>query len=274
MSKVKVFRLLGIICLLIFLAYFLMNSTNMINKSTDTFMVENGTLSYEEPAEGYIIRDEKLLKGYNYSIGLNHIVTYGSRVSKGEDVFRYYSNNEEEINKQLEDLDKKIDEALQNSQKGIIPIDITNLENEIENVLDNLYQANDTRVINEYKKKLNTYVVKKAEIAGEKSEAGSYIRTLIDQRKALSNQLTDNSETIVTQTPGIISYRVDGLEEVLILNNNDFSYLTTELLDGFRLNVGTSIPESKEAGKIVNNFECYIACPINTEKSEIVKVRR
>ncbi len=268
-------KLIGIICLIAFLIYFLFDSTHLISKSTDTFMVENGTLSYEESAEGYIIRDEKVLKGNNYSNGLSQIVTDGSRVSKGESIFRYYSNNENEINKQLETLDKQIDEALQNNKDNILPsIDVTNLENEIKDVLDNLYQENDMQIINEYKKKLNSYVVKKAEIAGETSEAGSYIHGLIEQRKALSNQLTSNSETIVSDVAGIVSYRVDGLEEILTVNNGDFSYLNTKLLNSFKLNVGTTIPESKEAGKIVNNFECYIACPINTENSDVAEVRK
>lgn len=266
---------MGVICLIAILVYFLFNSTNLIDKSTDTFMVENGTLSYEESADGYIIRDEKILKGNNYANGLSQIITDGSRVSKGEAVFRYYSSNEDEINSQIAELDKQIDDALESNQNNILPtIDSTNLENEIKKVLSDLYEENNIQLINEYKKRLNSYVVKKAEISGENSEAGSYIRTLIEQRKNLSNQLTNNSETIVTDTAGIISYRVDGLEDILTLNNGDFSYLSKELLDSFNLNVGSAIPESKEAGKIVNNFECYIACPINTENSETAEVRK
>ena len=69
---------------------------------------------------------------------------------------------------------------------------------------------------------------------------------------------------------GIVSYRVDGLEE--ILKSDDFSYLSTELLNDFKLSVGSSIPESKENGKVVNNFKCYIACSMNTENSEVAEV--
>ena len=61
---------------------------------------------------GYIIRDEEVLNGENSSNGLTQIVTEGTRVSKNEPVFRYYSNNEEEITKQIEELDKQIDEEL------------------------------------------------------------------------------------------------------------------------------------------------------------------
>lgn len=44
------------------------------------------------------------------------------------------------------------------------------------------------------------------------------------------------------------------------------------MLNDLDLNIGSSIPENKEIGKIINNYECYIACPINTEKSETAEI--
>ena len=104
------------------------------------------------------------------------------------------------------------------------------------------------------------------------SPEGSTVRNLVESRMALSNQLTNDSETIYSPKPGIISYKVDGLEDQIKLNGEDFNYINSELLDGLKLNVCSSIPESKEAGKIVNNYNCYIACPMNTENSEVAEV--
>ena len=67
-----------------------------------------------------------------------------------------------------------------------------------------------------------------------------------------------------------MSYRVDGCEE--ILGTDDFSYLNKNLLDSLDISVGTTIAQSTECGKVYNNFGCYIACPINTEKAMEVKV--
>ena len=271
-QKKRLFKLIGVICLIIFLVYFLLNISNIIGTNTDTFLVEEGTLSYEEEAEGYIIRDETVLQGTNSSNGISQIVSEGSRVAKGQSVFRYYLGDEEEINAQIEELDNQIDEALQNSQDSITSADVTSIETEMKNILNELYKTNSLQEIEEYKKSLSSYATKKAEIAGELSPAGSYIQELISQRQALSEQLTSNSETIVTDKAGVISYRVDGLEDVLTVNDGDFSYLSTELLESFDLNVGVSIPESQEAGKIIDNYYCYIACPISTENSEVATV--
>jgi hypothetical protein len=249
-GKQKLLKIL--IYILIFLGFmiFLLNITNFINKSADTFMVENGTLSYEEEAEGYIIREETVLKGNNYSNGLSQIVSEGTRVAKNESVFRYYSDKEEEITKQIEELDKQIDEALETNKKYINSTsDIINLETEIKNILDKMYEENNCLEIDEYEKKINAYIVKKAEIAGDLSPAGSYIKSLVEQRTALSQKLTADSETVTAPSAGVISYRVDGLEDVLTYNNQDFSYLTFDLLEGLELNAGATIPESKESRK-------------------------
>ena len=53
---------------------------------------------------------------------------------------------------------------------------------------------------------------------------------------------------------------------------NNFDYLSSEFLGKLNTKTGAIISSSNEKGKVVNNFECYIACPINTEKSSSVKV--
>jgi hypothetical protein len=47
-SKKRLIKIICIVFIIVLLMYFLLNCTNLINKTTDTFMVENGTLSYEE----------------------------------------------------------------------------------------------------------------------------------------------------------------------------------------------------------------------------------
>ena len=70
----------------------------------------------------------------------------------------------------------------------------------------------------------------------------------------------------------MVSYRVDGLEDTFKVNDGNFDYINKKFLEGLKLNSGSSIPESKESGKIVNNYVCYIACPISTENSEVAEV--
>lgn len=52
----------------------------------------------------------------------------------------------------------------------------------------------------------------------------------------------------------------------------DFSYLSTEFLESLDTKSSGIISTSNEKGKIVNNFECYIACPMDTEKASTAKI--
>lgn len=258
--------------LIIAIAFFvLFNIKKLIDRSTETFMIENGALSFEEEAEGYIIRDEVVLQGENAQNGLSQIVTECTRVAKNEAVFRYYSNNEDDINNQIAEIDKQIDKALLENTEKKYSADINNLENNIKSELNLLYQENSLQAINEYKKKINNYAIKKGEIASENTD-NEELKNLVATRNSLSEQLTSDSETIRAPYPGLVSYRVDGLEDTFKVNDGNFDYINKKFLEDLKLNSGSSIPESKESGKLVNNYVCYIACPISSENSEVAEV--
>lgn len=263
-------RIIGVLILILVLIILVFNCTKLIQQSTDIFVVENGSLSYEETVQGYIIRDEEVLKGDNYKNGMIQIKTEGEKVSSGESIFRYYSSGEEELNNKIQQLDVKINEALEQNGTNLLDIDVISLEKKIQIVLDELNGVNDLKKQDEYLKQIDSHITKKASIAGDLSPAGSYVKELINQRTSLKEQLDQNSEIIKSKMSGVISYRVDGYEE--ILGSKDLSYLNTNLLNSFNIDVGNTIPQNSESGKIFNNFFCYIACPVSSEKSMETKV--
>ena len=249
---------------IIILIYFVYSIIQLIKQPTDVIAIENGNLSEEENAVGYVIREETVLQGNNYKNGMVQIKAEGEKVAKGDPVFRYYSNNEETLIKKIQELDIKIQEAMEN-EKSIYSGDIKLLETQIQEKLIELETLNDIQKISEYKKDINTKITKKAKIAGERSPQGSYIRKLIDERSSYENTLNSGSEYINATSSGIVSYRVDGLEGVL--TPDSFSSLNTKLLQDLKLKTGEIVSSSGENGKIINNFEGYIATTINSEKS-------
>lgn len=68
-------------------------------KSIRYIFIEKGKIYEEENAIGYIIRDEKVVKGENYKNGILQIKAEGEKVAKGEAIFRYYSNKEDNLTK-------------------------------------------------------------------------------------------------------------------------------------------------------------------------------
>lgn len=266
-GKLNKIKVIGTLFFMVACIFFVTCSTQILKQPNDIFIVEKGSISYEEGTEAYILRDETVLQGENYKNGMVQIASENERVAKGEKVFRYYSDGEEDLIEQISELDTKINEAIANSGLKSLSSasDIVNLESQIESNLENMYRINEIQKIQEYKKKIENFMSKKAQISGEASPEGSEVKNLIEQRSALEKTVYSSSELITTDRAGLVSYKVDGLEEILKVDN--FSYLNKELLDSFDLKVGAVIPQSAEKGKIVNNYECYIAVCMNTERA-------
>ena len=88
-------------CITIYIVYMVIN---LVRDPTDTVFVENGKIQEEEQAVGYIVRNETVLKGENYKNGIEQIKTEGEKVAKDEKIFRYFSNNEENLVEKIEEF--------------------------------------------------------------------------------------------------------------------------------------------------------------------------
>ncbi len=89
------------------------------------------------------------------------------------------------------------------------------------------------------------------------SPAGSYLKKLVDERRKYENSLNSGAEYVTATRSGVVSYKVDGLEEML--NTKDFGKMTKEFLVRFKFENRSSCYTSEESGKIIDNYECYIA---------------
>ena len=243
-----------IIAIVIYAGYM---AWKLLANPTDVFLVEEGSISQEQRTEGYIIRDETKVQGNNYKNGMVQIKAEGEKCAKDENIFRYYTTGEEELIDKIQELDEKIDEAQKNDTSSIYYGDIKLLDEEIDMRLLEISRNNDIQKISEYKKEIEDYIAKKTDIVGENSEAGSYLSNLIQERKNYENQLNSGSEYIKAPMSGVVSYKVDGLEDVL--TPDDFSSYNRSFFESLNLKTGQTIATNTEAGKVVNNYECYIA---------------
>ncbi len=262
-------KVLMVILFIIFM-YILYAIYLLIKDPTDVFTVEEGTVSLEETAVGYVIRNETVIKGQNYKNGMIQIASEGQRVAKGENVFRYYSKNENSLVEKIQKLDEEIQLALSNETGLESSPDIKQIEKEIDEKTEELSNLTDIQKIEEYKKQVSKLITKKAEMVGDLSASGSYIKKLIKERSEYENELNSGAEYITASESGMISYKVDGLEDVL--TPKDFSNITKQKLEELNLKTGKIIASSEESGKIINNFECYIATIINNRQDEQIEV--
>ena len=69
----------------------------------------------------------------------------------------------------------------------------------------------------------------------------------------------------------MVSYKVDGLEEELSPQN--FANINKKQLESYKLKTGQMVSTSSEAGKIVNNYKCYILAFLNSEEAHNASLR-
>ncbi|MBO6233018.1 MAG: hypothetical protein J6N78_03040, partial [Clostridia bacterium] len=258
------------IALVLIIIYVLYAIFLLTNEKSRVFTIEKSKLYLEETNTGYVIRNEKVVKGENYKNGMEQIKTEGEKVSVKESVFRYYSQNEDDLKQKILELDGQIQKVMQESENISSFLDVKNIENQIDEKVSELNKLTDNSKINEFKKEINELVYKKAKMVGENSKQGSFLKDLINQRANLEASLNSGAEYVKAPMSGIVSYRVDGLEETLTPNNLDT--LTGEYLNNLNLKTGKIVATNDEAGKIIDNFTCYIATISKSEQAKQAKV--
>ena len=274
--KMLLLKIIIILIAILIIAYIIFEVGNLLLQPTDIVTVENGKISSETSTEGYIIREETVLKGENYKNGMSQIKAEGEKISVNENAFRYYTKDEESLNNKIKELDNKIAEA-QSEENNIFSSDVKVIENEIENKINQMNNVRDAQKLQEYKGEIEELIKKKTKIIGELSPTGSYMKNLIQKRSEYEKQLNSGSEYMKAQNSGVVSYKVDGLEEKL--NVNSLDNITEEFLNKLNLKTGQIIPSSNESGKIVNNYYCYIATVLKNndtqklEEGKYVKIR-
>lgn len=265
-NYIKIIILFLITILIIYVTYVLIN---LIIKPTDKYYVNIGTIYIEENQEGYIIREEIIIKNENIKNSILQIKTQGEKVAKGLPIFRYYKFDEKEIKNNINEINKNIQKILL-SNTDVFSSDIKALEKQIENKLYSFKAKNDIQEIIEYKKDINNCLIKKAQIEVEIRKEDSQIKELMKQKTAAENELKENTEYIIAPISGIISYRIDGNEEIfktislIDLNKNSFKNLN--------LKTGQIVATSNKMAKIVNNFEAYIVVIMNSVQAQESKI--
>lgn len=260
-----------VLLILVIIILYISNSVvNLIKRPTETVFVNEGVLSKEETEIGYIIRDEEVVKGDNFKNGMEQIVDEGQKVANDESIFRYYSEGEDGIKDKIAKLDSEIEKEIDESEDSLFTTDIKMLDTQISEKLYHIDNISDMQKLQESKKNIEEYITKKAEIAGELSPKGSHLKELINERNDYQRSLTEESEYITAPRSGILSYRVDGLEDTL--TTDDFSTYNKEFLSNLNLKTGQIISTNYEEGKIVSSFECYIVATCNSDEARNAKI--
>lgn len=250
-------NILAVISGLAIIVYVMYTVILLLYKPTDIFMVEYGELSINELVQGYVIRNEDVISGNDNGNGIEQIILEGKKAAKNEPIFRYYSENEQWLIDKIQKLDQEIQAAIP-SENSIYTIDSKILDDEIDKNIRLLSTLTKTSEIQEYKKKIEEVISKKARILGENSAAGSELNNLIEERKKYEEELNANGEYINSNSSGLVSYKIDGFETELLASEDYFSSFTVEYFENLEIEAVQSIPVSTKSAKIIDNSIAYI----------------
>lgn len=227
-----------------------------------------GKLSDEEQVDGIIIRSEEVLnveKGQK----IQKIKENNEKVSKNEIVAKVSTQNEQDIMKKIEEVNKKIEQALSENQINVNSSQNITINEKIERVLAHVSDTNFQSKIEEYDKEIKNSLYEKAKISGELTKEGSKLKNLIKEKENLEATLNSNTKNVISTSAGNISYIVDGYEQKLKADN--FEYLTEDILKNVDIKRGTVLSVSDNKAKIIKDFNTYIACIVKRDRLKDVK---
>lgn len=223
----KVFSRLFIIIIVLF--YLLSRMPPFFSQATNkTYVAEYGKIEAVVSTEGYIVRDEKVIK----HLGEGEIVLLteeGKKVRKGQKLATLHFNDlDEKTSKDLEIINLRI-ESIKDKQTEQQPFhkDIEKIESDIaaaSREIQQFIKDGEYEKVYPLKENLSLLIEKKSIITGEKSFSGKNLEQLEQQRKSLQEKVSASEEAIYSEFPGIVAVGSDGLEDLLTLNNlEDFT---------------------------------------------------
>lgn len=260
-------RKLAIISI-VFLVFILIYFVQELKGANISFTVKRGRFAEEETVRAICIRKEEVL-GDEGNKRLEKITSEGTRVAKGDDVFRYYSNDETAIIKKIDDINNEINRYL-NTQK----INLNSRENQVINeqirkIIDDSLKENSQERLKDNLNNINVKLKEKAK-DGEIFRNDENIKKLNAEKTRLEEGLTKNTKKIKAPFAGIVSYKIDGFENKL--NSSKVDALSSEDIKEVDVKPGIQIATSETNGKVVDNFIMYLAVESTNKEMKGKKV--
>jgi len=198
--------------------------------------VKYGEITSWDQCEGLVIRQEKAYTTPDYG-KVEFFVSKGQLVNKDELLAVVYKDGyDHKLIDNLYNTKQKIwDYQNKNIVQEIMDSDFDKIEEDIDSIVytmqysihkDELYD------MEKYENQLRGLLDRKKEILDKKESASNYLEQLYSQEEEIENQLKEWKVEITAPESGIISFELDGLEN--IITPNDIDYFTAEQYLAFK----------------------------------------
>ena len=248
------------------LIYFIFRSVPTLYASTlKTTLVEEGFIEDIASSNGVLIKNEKVYRAG----GEGKATLYkkeGEKVKVGTLIasISLVSDNSA-LKEELNGINKKIDslEKVNKNREDIKNDKDKNLKT-IDGVIDQIQKDS---MSGEYanvpilKEELNSQLGKKKDISGDNTLVNNSLENLKERKKELEKEISNNTIKYFSQESGIISYKLDGLEEIYSEKKID-SYTIDDVkkIQGnvIKVDNGNLVKAGDPILKIMDNFNWYL----------------
>lgn len=269
MKKRKKFSSLYIF-LILFLAIITSYIFRYIFLNVDTEIVKYGEMENFFEAKGIIVRNE-----WTYSFAGNteviNKVGEGERVPFGKTIAEIVKGEElqKDLQVRISKLNERINE-IENStdDNALFQKDNEKLNESIEEkigYIKKLSSEGDLEKVSELKDELSSDLYKKSLVSGDNSFSGRNLEQLKREKSQLEELYNTNMDTIIANSSGIVSFKLDGLEQSL--NPGNIEKFSIEDVKNI-VNSLSSVKNQEEklkGIKVIDNFTWYI-CTVVEDK--------
>lgn len=265
--KIRNFIVIGIFVLLI-----AKSAYGMIVKNPKTILPKEDKYVVSIKADSVIIKDESIYD-IDGSIELNPEIEEGKKVSLGLEVGKSSIVKDiQSLNEELEELNKAIDLLNnKNTESKLFSSDKENLEISQYDLIGEIQtkiNGKDYSGINELKKQILFNDDKLSDVSMDDTLLSQSLQSLNSRRNIIVSEINNNSVIYYTQEAGVISFEIDGYENIFIPKEfENYSYEKLNIPESNEKKINT-VREDKpfNSYKIINSFSWYLAAKIDNIK--------
>lgn len=261
--KIEIF-LRNILLLAIFVYILIQTIPSLVSLAAKTTYPEEQIIFDKYSSEAIVIRNEELYKSAGKGT-VEYFVEEGERIPSGKHVAKLkLSDKISTHNQKLQEINKKID-VLNEIKNGIEedPENINSSEEGINIIVKEIQKNLQNKNYEEaeiLKEKLTIFEENKDNFSGGLTQINETLQSLEVDKVMLMDEIQKNTVNYFSKDAGIVSFKVDGYEEVYKFSDRD-KYKFTDLEEKpIKKNLlDNKISENNEPiFKIISNYEWYL----------------
>lgn len=256
----------GFVVTMVFVLVAFKSIPSILANNAKTVLPEKGILEEKISVQGFLIKNEILIKSKNTGTLLK-LAKEGERLPSGIEIATVDSIDDTgALKHELQLIDSSIAAIKKSQQEATILMSekakTEDLQNNLIEEIQNNIALGKYNELYLLKEKLILYDNKAKELSFSTTLTGQSLENLESKREEIDNLIKSKNVRYFSPQGGIISYEIDGFEERYL--PKDFEIYSYDMLNTAELakNDGEIIYLNEPVCKIIDNFEWYLAVKV------------